>query len=245
MKTTAIFLFTVFMVLAAIKTYAQEVSTPKADPKYTSKTSTSGGSQVHSTSKLGGGLPDTHYKLEGVEGSNYIGYNWPAGKVVLTDGSVIESYFLRYDILVDQMQFISGSDTLAFAAPQELNSISFEGHTFVYEMYQCENTLHKGFFELIEPGKNRLLLKRLVTYQVPDPNIPMDKNATKYYIDECYFIAKPGQPASKLLCNRKSALSILNEHNEEIEDYLKVTGNKVKTPDDLKKLVAYYNSLDE
>ena len=76
-------------------------------------------------------------------------------------------------------------------------------------------------------------------------NNPKDESATKYLINEYYFISKAGTPANKLMCNRKSALSILDKHQGEIEAYFKTTGNKVRTPEDLKKLVAYYNSLDE
>jgi len=245
MKTAVILLVSVFMVFAAMKTSAQEGTVAKADPKATvSKTNTSGSKDIHAA-PLGGGAPGTHLSLNGVEGEIYVGSDWPTGTIVLTNGGIIDSYFLRYDILADQMQFISGRDTLAFASPQELNTISFGGHTFIYETFQCENTVRKGYFELIEPGKNRLLMKRLVTYQLPDASKPDDKASIKYYVDECYFISKPGKPANKLMCNRKSALSVLNEHNEEIEEYLHITGNKVKTPEDLKKLVAYYNTLDE
>lgn len=245
MKTVVILLVSVFMVFAAMKTSAQEVTVTKADPKASVSKNNTSGSKVVQAAPLGGGAPGNHMTLNGIEGQVYVGSDWPTGTIVLKNAGIIDSYFLRYDILADQMQFISGKDTLAFASPDELNTISFGGHTFIYEIFQCDNTVRKGYFELIEPGKNRLLMKRLVTYQIPDPKNPEDKASTKYYIDECYFISKPGKPANKLICNRKSALNALNEHSDEIQEYLRVTGNKVKTPEDLKKLVAYYNTLDE
>jgi hypothetical protein len=245
MKTTVIFFISVFMVFAAIKINAQEVSAVKPDPKAPVSQEKSTTSKDASNSSFGGGLPGSHLSLNGEEGEIYIGSDWPLGTIVLSNGGVIDNYFLRYDILADQMQFISGKDTLAFASPRELNTISFGGHTFIYDSYQCENTIRMGYFELIEPGKNKLLLKRLVTYQLPDAKNPNDSQLNRYYIDECYFVSKPGKPANKIMCNRKSALSYLNDHSDEIDEYLKITGNKVKTPDDLKKLVAYYNTLDE
>lgn len=244
MKTTVMILVSVFMVVAAIKTNAQ-VSGTKTNPKTsTIKTEVQPTRDAY-VSNSGGGSQNQPLQLKGVEGQIYIGADWPSGKVVLRDGGVIDNYLLRYNLLSDQMQFIAGKDTLAFASPQELNTVSFGGHTFVYENYQCENSIRQGFFELIEPGKNKLLLKRLVTYEIPDPNNPNDESSTKFLIDNCYFISKPGKPANKMMCNRKSALSFLNEHNEEIEEYLRITGNKVRNLDELKKLVAYYNALDE
>ncbi len=240
MKTTAIILFSVFMVFAAIKTYAQVLET-KTNPKSTSIGTEK--SLSHDPTVVNSGSSSQYRKsqLKGVEGRIFIGADWPAGKVVLRDGGSIENYLLRYNLLSDQMQFIAGQDTLAFASPDELNTVTFDGHTFIYENFECGDAIRQGYFELIVPGKNKLLLKRVVTYQIPDPK---DESSTKYLIDDCYFISKPGKAASKLMCNRKSALSVLNEHNEEIEEYLRITGNKVRSLDDLKKLVAYYNALE-
>jgi len=245
MKTTVIMFLSVFLVASAIKTHSQEISGVQPDPKASvAKSNVSPTKDAYNT-KTGGGLPYERMELKGVEGTIYIGDEWPSGTVMLRDGKKIEDYMLRYDILADQMQFISDKDTLAFASPKEISSVSFGGHTFIYETFQCENTIRQGYFEIIEPGSNKLLLKRLVTYELPDAANPDDKDATRYFIDECYFISSPGKLASKVMCNRKSVLTLLNEHNDEIEEYLKVTGNKVKTADDLRKVVAYYNALEE
>jgi hypothetical protein len=140
---------------------------------------------------------------------------------------------------------VAGKDTLVFVNPQDLNTVTFDGHTFIYENYQYDTTIREGYFELIVPGKNKLMLKRSVTGQKPDTKYTDKQTSTKYKVDECYFISKPGMPASKLACNRKSALTFLNDHNEDISEYLRITGNKVRTIEDLKLLVSYYNSLDE
>lgn len=245
MKTTAIILISVFVVATTIKTTSQELTRSKHEPKATdSRFEGSRGENSH-TKPLGGGSPGQHIELNGTEGCIYVGENWPTGVITLNNGGTIDNYFLRYNILADQMQFVAAKDTLAFASPQEISTITFDGHTFVYEAFQCDNAIRQGYFELIEPGKNKLLLKRMVTYQLQDESSLSKGNKIKYLIDDCYFIAKAGKPASKVMCNRKSALTFLNDHKREIEEYLRITGNKVKTPADLKKLVAYYNALDE
>ncbi len=243
MKTTTFMLF-VFMFAFSIGTFAQGTGT-KADPRTTLQSKEIATNQKQESISPGGGLPGSKLELKGVEGEIYVGENWPLGTIVLRNGGIIDNYLLRYNILVDQMQFIENKDTLAFASPQELSTLTFDKHTFIYEAYQCDNTIRYGYFELIEPGKNRLLLKRLVTFEMPDAKNPVNADGTKYFIDECYFISKPGKAAYKIMCNRKSALSVLNEHQDEIDEYLRITGNKVKNPDDLKKLVSYYNTLDE
>lgn len=179
------------------------------------------------------------------KGLIYVGGDWPQGTAILRDGTVMDKYCMRYNFLTDQIQFIAGKDTLSFADPDELRTVVFSGHTFVYETYKSDTVTRQGYFELIVPGKNKLMLRRYVTGQKPDPKNPNDKSLTRYQVDECYFISKPGVPANKLACNRKSVLTFLNDHDEDISEYLRITGNKVRTVEDLKNLVSYYNSLDE
>ncbi len=244
MKTSVLISISVFMVLTTIKTSAQ-VTAVKSNPKASSVNNNASQRRETVAPLLGGGATSNRLQLQGIEGDIYIGANWPAGIVSLRSGGIIDEYHLRYNLLADQMQFVTGSDTLAFGSPQELKTVSFDGHTFVYENYQCENVIRQGYFELVVPGKNRLLLKRVVTYEMPDALTPNDKTTTTYLIDECYFISKMGKPANKLICNRKSALSVLNEHQQELDEYLHTTGNKVRSTEDLVKLVNYYNALEE
>lgn len=175
----------------------------------------------------------------------YVGSDWHPGTVVLRNGTIIDKYYLRYNFLTDKVQFIAETDTLTFVNPDDIRNITFGGHTFIYETYQYDTVIKQGYFELLVPGKNKLMLRRFVTSQKPDSKSPDDESLTKYKVEECYYIGKPGMPANKIACNRKSALTFLNDHNEDIAEYLRITGNKVRTIDDLKLLVSYYNSLDE
>lgn len=242
MKFGVIILILVFIAAAFVRTIAQVPDT-EADLKTLSARESISKSRKDSLP-----VKDTQnlkLKQKGEKGQIYIGYDWPVGIIVLRNGGVIDNYCLRYNILTDQLQFAAGKDTLSFANPEELNTATFDSHTFIYEKYQSEDSIRQGYFELIVPGKNKLMLKRSVTKQKSDPKYPPNASPAKYQVDECYFISKPGLPANKLACNRKSVLTVLNDHNEDIEEYLRITGNKVRTIEDLKLLVSYYNSLDE
>ncbi len=242
MRSIAIFLVSLYMVGKSIICIAQGIST-NCDPK----TSSPGIEANRKQSVSDPAVVSLNQKSQQKEtkAKIYIGDYWSLGTIVFRNGGVIDNYYLRYNLLTDQIHFIDGKDTLVFADPQELNTVSFDGHTFVYETYKCLDRVCKGYFELIVPGKNKLMLKRMVTSQKPDSKYPDNESLTKYQVDECYFISKPGMPTDKLVCNRKSALTYLNEHSEDISEYLRITGNKVRSIDDLKLLVSYYNSLDE
>jgi len=242
MRSMVMFLVSVVMVVSTINIFAQVADT-KADLKISSVNP-----EVKPDQNLAdqtADLQNQNLKSNTEKGQIYIGNDWSMGKIVLRDGVVIDSYHLRYNILDDQLEFIEGIDTNAFANPKELSIVTFGGHTFVYENYQADTAIREGYFEIIVPGKNKLMLRRLVTKQKPDTKYPYEKSLIKYQVDECYFISKPGMPANKLACNRKSALTFLNDHDEDIAEYLRITGNKVRTIEDLKNLVSYYNSLDD
>jgi hypothetical protein len=232
MSTIKIFLISVFIVVVSVKTVAQDFDT---------KTDISKQNILNPATFS----PDQKQQQKSEQNQIYIGNDWSLGTIVLRNGGVIDSYFLRYNILADQLEFIAGKDTLVFKNPEELNTVSFGGHTFVFEMYIIENIIQQGYFELIVPGKNKLMMKRSVTNRIPDSKYQNVKSLAKYHVEKSYFICKPDTPASKVECNRKSALTYLNEHKEDIAEYLRITENKVRTVDALKLLVSYYNSLDE
>ena len=201
-------------------------------------------SSASSTPIAGTGTIFMGSELEGVAGNMYIGAEWPEGILVLQNGKMMENYRFRYDIYADQMQFISGKDTLAFATPAELASISFDNRIFVYEPYECTGMLMKGYFEQLVPGKKPLLLKRTVSYHFSPSVSGKEESKDTYLITETFFLKKGSQPAKRLQCTRKSAMEAMADQRQKMEAFLKMTGNKVRTPDELKKMVSYYNTLE-
>ncbi len=242
MYTIKQFLISVFIVVVSVKSVAQGFDT-KTDSNVSSVKSGDISKQNTIKPPVSSSSPKQQQKRE--KEQIYIGNEWSAGTIVFRNDAVIDSYFLRYNILTDKIEFVTGKDTLAFENPQELSTVSFGGHTFIFEKYIIENLQHQGYFELIVQGKNKLLLKRTVTNPITDSKYQNAKLPTKYHIEKSYFICKPDTPIQKVERNRKSVLTYLNDHKEDIAEYLRITENKVRTIEDLKLLVSYYNSLDE
>lgn len=239
MKTKAMIIMISMILLTTQFILAQqkEAQTYRSTPMSTAGTSGSG--DVMS----GTALQLNDITLEGDAGSLYVGNDWPIGILTLKGGKMIENYRFRYDIYADQMQFIAGTDTLAFASPTELYSVTFGDKTFVYEPFECSGALMKGYFQLIVPGKKQLLLKRTVMYHL-DEDKGSGKESETYLVSECYFIKSGNQPAHKVMCNRKNALVAMEDRKNELEEYLRLTGNKVKNLGDLQRMVEYYNSIE-
>ncbi|MBK7212773.1 MAG: hypothetical protein IPH88_05660 [Bacteroidales bacterium] len=239
MKTKAMIIMISLVLLVVQFGMAQQKEAQANRRTVMSTSGTSGSGEVMS----GTALQNNDLNLEGDAGSLYVGTDWPLGILTLRGGKMIENYRFRYDVYADQMQFIAGPDTLAFASPSELYTVAFGEKTFVYEPFECSGALMKGYFQLIVPGKKQLLLKRTVMYHLNEEKGTVDEQQT-YLVSECYFIKSGNQPAHKVMCSKKNALVAMEDRKNELEEYLRQTGNKVKTPDDLKKMVEYYNSLE-
>lgn len=230
----AMLLITPIVVCSQVKDQQKKTVSVKVEPQ----TQSSG----NAYSRAGGSsLSTREAMIGGTAGNLYFGEAWPEGIINLQDGSLITGRCFRYDIYADQMQMTDGIDTLALAKPEEIHSLTFDGHIFTYQPFECSGLVKQGYFEVLVPGKTELLLKRSVTFHMKGDG---ENAGDKYYVSDCYFLKKGDNPAVKVMCNRKSAMEALCEHREEIDAYIKKTGQKVKSPEDLKALVIYYNSLE-
>ncbi|MEZ5084096.1 MAG: hypothetical protein R2750_11700 [Bacteroidales bacterium] len=46
--------------------------------------------------------------------------------------------------------------------PDDFKNIIFGGHTFIYQAFLCNGSIHRGYMELLYDGKFSLLLHRYV-----------------------------------------------------------------------------------
>ena len=178
----------------------------------------------------------------GSKSSMYLNKNWADGKVVLADGSVNDDWKLRYNIRFQQMQYISKDDTLAFADPTELSSITFDGHTFLFMDYINEDETSKSYLEVLNDGKSKLYLKRLITHHIKD--FENDDPADDVYIlNKTYYIRHGIETPARICLNKKRVIDCFPDKKEELKAFIKKNRIKMKGVNDLERLVDYYNSL--
>lgn len=172
----------------------------------------------------------------------YLEPGWAQGYVVLKDKTMIEGLMLRYDIYHQQMQFVRNDDTLAFASPDELEYMYIGNHKFVYCEYDCEGKIQKGYFEVLYDGETSLYYHRCVEYHFENEDKP-DKQCD-IYVQKCgYFVKKNNVNAIRIIPNRKSILNVLGDQKEEVAMFMDDNNLKGKTGEELKEILAFYNSL--
>lgn len=178
----------------------------------------------------------------GSEGSMYLMDDWCTGTVVLKDNTVFTGIKLRYNVYFQQMQFIEDGDTLAFANPDEIRSIIMDGREFIYCEYLEEGTIRKCYFEIIVEGDCRLLTRNVVSYHKKDV-AGIDCTKDVFYKSCNFYIKKGDGPATEISCKRKSVYRALSDKEEQVKAYLKEKKLKLKTPEELARVIRHYNTL--
>lgn len=151
--------------------------------------------------------------------------------------------FLRYNMYNDQMEFVK-NDQIYYMKKEKGRKVRFTTLNTMYKVYELYGDLE--FFLVKEEGKKgSLLVKQSARFIKP-------KKATSQYTkakeadfkrrkDEFYLAV--GENVVKIPAKKKLLAGIFGDKSKEINDYIKKEKIKLSRVDDLKKLVAFYNTL--
>jgi hypothetical protein len=162
------------------------------------------------------------------------------GTVELSGGIAYEPVLLRYDLYFQQMQFIRGGDTLAFANPGELRKVVLDNRNFIYSAYRNKRMLDSSYFEVISDGSCRLLRRHYLKYHYAAPGVPDEE---EYVYQTSLYVKKGTDPAMPLRKCRKAVCCAFPEKKEVIKDFIKTNNLKMRNTEDIIMVVEYYNRI--
>lgn len=151
--------------------------------------------------------------------------------------------FLRYNMYNDQMEFVK-NDQIYYMKKEKGRKVRFTTLNTLYKVYEVYGDLE---FFLVEVSGNSgsLLVKQSVRFIKPEKATSQYTKAKeanfKRRKDE-YFLAIQDNVV-KIPTKKKSLPGIFGDKSKEIKDYIKKEKIKPSRVKDLKKLVAYYNTL--
>ena len=235
-----------FFILPIINVTAQnEINKnfERTDDLSTVKISDESGSN-YAGKDLSGARKTSMDDFAGVEGSMYLYDAWKDGICALKDGSKLKNHKFRYNIYFQQMQFAFEGDTLAFGAPEQIKTLSLDNKTFIYsDFIGAENEKANSYFQIIENGENKLLLRRTISYQFKDR---AGRSPYDTFIRQISFYMKKGdKPAELLPHGKKSFVKLFDKNQDKISVFIKINKLNIRNIDDMKKIISYYNSLNE
>lgn len=175
-----------------------------------------------------------------VEGSPYLNTEFTDGMVCFKDTSAFKLK-LRYDIYTNRMEYQINGVNYVIGNPQFLEKVIIGESVFVY----MQTDSKPGYFELIEPGKCALLLKRTMIYVPQEGPKPIEGIIKPAHFardsDELYISVSGGIPVQAK--NMKTVTTALHDHEAQVVNFLETEKIKKAREENLIKVVKYYNSL--
>lgn len=186
----------------------------------------------------------TGLKTTEIKGTPYLNSEYQKG-TILSDADVLyKNVPLRYDCFDDALEFQRDSKTYFLFPKETVKRTEFGGKVFVYKEFEAEGGTEKGYFELLAEGKGTLLARHSINFYeaVPTNGLTDARPARFDNLRETWYVSFDNSPARKIPTNKKMS-EIFGDKSKEVEAFISKEKLSVKKKDDLKKIIAFYNSL--
>jgi hypothetical protein len=179
-----------------------------------------------------------------VIGTPYLHEKFEPGEIIFDKGTrnVVP---IRYNIYKDWIEYQQNSQTYILDPDLRIKSVKYDENTFVVEPYSSKGKTRLGYFKVLDSGKVTLLSKQIVMYKEYQQAQALQSSSSppKYTrtADQFYFKVGPSQPEK--VDNIKSMIASFPDKQDLLMDYAKKEKISVRREDELRRLFAYYYSL--
>ncbi len=174
-----------------------------------------------------------------IDGSPYLKEEFQEGTIFMKDQKKY-TVPLRFNLYASNFEFKVDDKIITIDNPNNIAKIEFDNSSYIYYQLKKRNS----FVELIAPGKNSLICKKIVVLKeaVPAGAYKEPKPASFSRKDDLYYIVNE-KNEQFLVKSKKSLKNIFTDRQEEIAKFIKKEKISHRKKADLKKLVEYYNTL--
>jgi hypothetical protein len=183
--------------------------------------------------------------IDDIKGSPYLDSEYKVGTILTTEDVLYKDVPLRYNCYGGVMEFKKDNTSYELKPEEKLKKVEFGGQVFVYKAYVSDKGgTDKTFFEVLTEGKASLCVRFSVNFYEAEAlqGFADPKPARFDDISETYYVAVNNSPAKKF-SNSKKLVEILGDKQKDIETFISKQKLSAKKAEDLKKIIAYYNTL--
>ena len=180
-----------------------------------------------------------------VEGSPYYIDEFKKGTIYTYQKIQYNDIPLRYNIYKDEMEFQKPDDQiLSIATPEIVEKAVVGEDTFSNIRYEFGNKVKRAYFILLIEGKLSLYMRPEVIYKKPKKAAGyIDPEPAKFIKRPDVFYLRINQQAAVKIESKKDLLNFFNDHQKQIQDFIKENKIKPAKKDKMMELVEFYNSL--
>ena len=183
-----------------------------------------------------------------IDGSPFLYEDWYRGKVIGSDGRILEDILLKYEAYSEYLIYMQegkvfelSGEILSFSIFPEVEGM--KDSLFFRKGYPAadENTMNT-FYEVLVDGKASLLKSHRKTTALSSQNA-LVSNKRDFILEEELYIALGKQPPLRVKKDRNNLLDILKDRKAELAEWLDKKKVNLKREDGIAELVTRYNSL--
>ena len=191
-----------------------------------------------------------NFSLDDVEGSPYLYDNFVLGEVSINN-KVDGMYPLRLNVYNDIFEIKTDEKTIKEIRQLHYVEINLQNQVYRLVSYlDNDKVISRGYFEVLEEGKNVILLKK--NEKVFEPGVkaktsfhidkkPQIKDAVSYYLS---FKSNSNVPIKITKLTSKEVLKAFPEDNIKVlKSYIKDKNLNFKDVEELMHIVRFYNNL--
>ena len=178
-----------------------------------------------------------------IQGDPFLYKDFVSGSLTLKTGETLPLY-LRYDIYTDEMQFRQKDEIYVLVNIESVSLVMMDTLKFIYIKYmKSPGDIENSWFLLKEDGKCRLLVKKNLRLQSAEDAKPYQapKPAKFIHTNDSFYLQPEGQNAVRVT-SKKDILNILSDKTNELSKFIDSGKLGAKEINDLRKIVAFYNS---
>ncbi len=199
---------------------------------------------VESNGPFGDYLVDKDKKT--VEGSPYLYETWDNESKVYFNGKAYIFKTFNYNVNDQQFEAKVSEDSVFIVNPAGVDKVVLKKR--VFRRYLDPESQRSTYFEEIIKSKDLLLLRKFIAKIKKAEVNPLTKTPVGLPVlklEEDFYVLKGESTQLEKIAFKKSAILDLVDKNctKEVQSYVKENGLKYNNPEDIKSILAYYNSL--
>jgi hypothetical protein len=188
-------------------------------------------------------------KYKEISGSPYLEKEMKKGVIILKDNRKVEDVMIRYNAYEDALMYQIEEDKVTLLDPPVINGFEYHKNDKVFKYISIsilEGKRH--FYEVIYEGKSTLVVQHRIKLTEKTNNAgsygASDMQGSAFKQSDIYFLMDTTGKSSEVNLTKKSLISALGSHAEELQTFIKKNKLKVKENTDLIRLLEYYDSLE-
>jgi hypothetical protein len=175
---------------------------------------------------------------------------WHEGKIVLLQGDTIRG-LIKYDLSQDLVQHAHADKSAdVYSARKVLFFEIFDATVSRYRQFYNLPFAATGqyktpmFFELLAEGKLTLLAREFLESKTVSSPYYVG-GYSRIVLSHRYFFLDTDGTVEEFVGKRNDFLDLFGKKSKDVEKFMRINHLQFGEKDDMRRIVAYYNSLDE